>query len=300
MKISTPLILKLTFRGAILVTTIITILSLVTFGARYWWVGELLSHFRPQYAFVLAVSLPFLVWRFRRAGWLALVPLLLNIGTFASLYLPSQHAPIPPSRQFTALHYSLDNALPSHAKAFAYLRDHPVDVLSLQELTPEVAAQLSQELPEYEVVYSHPMTNSQGSAVLISSGSGIQVRSAGIIHLPKTAVRPLIETTLDIQGHSIAFLSLHVIRPVNARKIGLQQTEFEAVAKWSRRHQRQEQSVLILGDFNATSWSMNFRQFQKAGELLNSEQGFGLEPFPRLRHHPAFFGTKVAHLNFLK
>jgi endonuclease/exonuclease/phosphatase (EEP) superfamily protein YafD len=278
MQLSKPLILKLIVSGVIIVTTIVTILSLMAFGARYWWVGELLSHLRPQYSFVLVICLPFMAWRFRRAGWLTVIPILLNVGTFASLYLPPQHIQSPTSRQFTALHYSLDNALPSHTEAFAYLRDHPVDILSLQELTPETAAQLSQELPEYEVVYSQPMTNSQGSAVLIASKSGIQVHSAGIIYLPKTSVRPLIEVTLDLQGRSIAFLSLHVIRPVNARKIGLQQTEFEAVAKWSRRRQEQEQSVLILGDFNSTSWSMNFRQFQKAGILLNSEQGFGIEP----------------------
>jgi endonuclease/exonuclease/phosphatase (EEP) superfamily protein YafD len=294
MKLFNPLLMKLTFSGAIIATTIVTILSLIAFGARYWWVGELLRHPRPQYSFVLVICLPFIVWRFRRAGWLILIPLLLNSGTFAPLYLPPQHMPIPTSRQFTALHYSLDNALSSHSEAFAYLRDHPVDILSLQELTPETAAQLSQELPEYEVVYSHPMTNSQGSVVLISSKSGIQVHSAGIIHLPKTAVRPLIETILDIQGHSIAFLSLHVVRPVNARKIGLQQTEFEAVAKWSRHHQKQEQAVLILGDFNSTSWSMNFQQFQKDGDLLNSEQGFGLEPtWPA--NLPSLFSIPIDH-----
>jgi endonuclease/exonuclease/phosphatase (EEP) superfamily protein YafD len=219
---------------------------------------------------------------------------LLNFGAFAPLYLPPQHVPLPTSRPFTALHYNLDNTLPSHDKAFAYLRDHPVDILSLQEFTPEDAAQLSQELPGYEVAYSHPLTNSQGSAVLISIGSGIQVRSADIIHLPKTSARPLIETTLDIRGRSILFLSLHVIRPVNARNIGFQQTEFAAVAEWSRRHQEQGQTVLMLGDFNSTSWSMNFRQFQQAGRLLNSEQGFGFEPtWPASL--PSLFAIPIDH-----
>ena len=278
MKSSKSLILYIAFVGAIIVATLVTVLSLIACGARYWWAGELLSQLRPQYAFALALCLPLIVWRFRRAGWLTLIPILINFGTFGSLYLPRQQVASPTSREFTALHYSLDNALPSHAEAFAYLRDHPVDILSLQEFTPEDAAQLSQELSGYEIAYSNPMTNSQGSAVLISIRSGIQVRSAEIIHLPKSSVRPLIETTLDIQGYSIAFLSLHVIRPINARNIGFQQDEFAAVAKWSRHRQEQGRAVLILGDFNSTSWSMNFRQFQQAGHLLNSEQGFGLEP----------------------
>ncbi|MFT3891023.1 MAG: endonuclease/exonuclease/phosphatase family protein [Anaerolineales bacterium] len=286
--------LKLILLGAIVGAVVVTVLTLIGFTARYWWLGETLSQLRPQYAFALILCLPFLVWRFRRAGWLALIPLLLNVSTFASLYFPLQYDPVSTSRQYTALHYNLDNTLPDHAAAFDYLRNHPVDILSLQELTPEVAARLTEELPGYVIAYSHPMTNSHGSAVLVSVTSGIEVHSADIIHLPDYSVRPIIEAMLDIDGYSVAFLSLHVIRPVSAWNTDFQQIEFASAAEWSRQQQEQGQTVLIMGDLNSTSWSRNFRQFQQAGQLLDSEQGFGLEPtWPASL--PALFTIPIDH-----
>jgi endonuclease/exonuclease/phosphatase (EEP) superfamily protein YafD len=287
-------ILKLILIGAIVGAAIVTALTLIGFTARYWWLGETLSQLRPQYALALVLCLPFLLWRFRHAGWLTLIPLLLNVGTFVPLYFPPQHDLSPTSRQYTALHYNLDNTLPDHTAAFDYLRNHPVDILSLQELTPDVAARLTEELPGYVIAYSHPMTNSHGSVILVSVASGIEVRSADIIHLPEYSVRPIIEAMLDIDGHSVAFLSLHVIRPVSAWNTDFQQIEFASAAEWSRQQQAQGQTVLIMGDLNSTSWSRNFRQFQQAGQLHNSERGFGLEPtWPASL--PALFTIPIDH-----
>lgn len=287
-------LLKIFLIGAVVATITVTTISLIGFGAKYWWVGEMLSQPRPQYAFALVLCLPFLVWRFRRAGWLTLIPLILNLSTFAPLYLSPQIDSLPVTRRYTALHYNLDNTISNHDIAFAYLRDHPVDILSLQELTPEVADRLLQELPGYFVAHSHPMTNSHGSVVLVAKDSGIQVRSAGVVHLPEYSVRPIIEVIFEIQGHSVAFLSLHVIRPVSDWNTDFQQTEFASAAKWSRERQDQRQAVLMMGDFNSTSWSMNFRQLQKAGHLLNSEQGFGVEPTWPVRL-PFLFTIPIDH-----
>ena len=271
-------ILNYTSILAVLTASTITILSLISAAARYWWLGELLSQPRPQYALALVLCLPLVVWRLRRAGRLILIPLLLNLYTFTPLYLPPSTDPGLVSREYSALHYNLDRTLSDQEPAFAYLREHPVDILSLQEVTPEIASRLERDLPGYFVAYSHPMKNSHGSAVLISVKSGILVRSAGIIHLPEYSVRPLIEVTLEIQGYSIAFLNLHSIRPVSQWNVEFQQIEFASAAEWSRQRQEQGQAVMMMGDINSTPWSRNFRQFQEAGQLLNSEQGFGLEP----------------------
>ncbi|MBK9926598.1 MAG: endonuclease/exonuclease/phosphatase family protein [Anaerolineales bacterium] len=264
--------------SALFIVTAITIISLIGFLAKYWWVGELLSQLRPQYAFALTLCLPIVVWRFGRTGWLFLIPLLFNVATFAPLYFHTQTTQKPTTQTISVLHYNLDNTLSSHTIAFAYLRSHPVDILSLQELTPEEADRLHEELPDYQIAYSHPMNNSHGSAVLLGTGSDIQVQTAEVIHLPDYSVRPIIAITLNIQGHSIAFLSFHAIRPVSAWNTDFQKIEFGAAAEWSRHQQNQGQAVFMIGDFNSTSWSANFHQLQQDGQLLNSEQGFGLQP----------------------
>jgi len=89
--------------SALVLAVCITAATLVGTLAQQWWIGELLSHPRPQYALILLCCLPLLVARFHQLGWLILIPLLLNLTTFSPLYFGK---PLPLSTpSFTALHY---------------------------------------------------------------------------------------------------------------------------------------------------------------------------------------------------
>ena len=149
--------------GALILAVMVTALSLLGSLTNRWWISELLSQPRPQYALVLTLCLPILAARFQRAGWLILVPLFLNMAAFTPLYFGTQPPATLATGSYSLLHYILDNTLRDHTAAFAYIRNHPVDILSLQELTPELDERLATELPGYRVVYSQPMTNAHGS-----------------------------------------------------------------------------------------------------------------------------------------
>lgn len=261
---------------ALVLAVCVTAATLVGTLAQQWWIGELLSHPRPQYALILLCCLPLIVARFHQLGWLVLIPLLLNLITFAPLYFSK---PLPVSApSFTALHYNLDATLPDHTVAFTYLRNHPVDILLLQELTPELENNLATALPQYQIVYSQPMKNTHGSAFLLANHSDIQVISANVVNLPHYSPRPMIAALLNIRGREVALLSLHVTRSRNAGTSAFQQTELAAVAAWSRAQQTYPgRTVLIIGDFNTTPWSARFHQLKKEGLLLSSESGYGVQ-----------------------
>jgi endonuclease/exonuclease/phosphatase (EEP) superfamily protein YafD len=288
------ILFRLLYLGALILAVVVTALSLIASLTNRWWISELLSQPRPQYALALTLCLPILMARFRRVGWLTLIPLLLNMATFIPLYFGAQTPATLATGSYSLLHYILDNTLPDHTAAFAYIRNHPVDILSLQELTPELDQRLTTELPGYRVVYSQPMSNAHGSALLLADGAGIRVISAGIVYLPEHLVRPIIAATFEIEGYEVAFLSLHVVRPVDAERFEIQQSEFAATAAWSQTQQAQKRGVLIIGDFNATSWSSNFLQLRRDGLLLNSEQGHGVQPtWPASL--PPLFGLPIDH-----
>ncbi len=263
---------------ALAVAIAVTLATALATLASLWWVGELLTHLRVQYTLVLLICLPSLVLRFRRAGWLVLTPLLINATMLIPLYSDTQSARVIATRPFTIVNYNLDASASDHTAAFNYLRNQRADILSLQELTPGLDQRLATELPMYRVIHSHPMTNSQGSALLLAAGTEIEVISASIVHFPQRSSRPLIAATLNIEGQEVALLSLHIIRPLNARKSSYQQVEFAAAAAWSREQQEQGRPVLIIGDFNATPCSSHFRQLLQDGHLLNSERGYGIQP----------------------
>jgi endonuclease/exonuclease/phosphatase (EEP) superfamily protein YafD len=262
--------------GALAGALLITLLSALGSASDQWWVSEVLSQPRPQYALGLLVCLPVALLRFRRAAWLSLIPLLWNVATFAPLYAGAPAA--AHGRATTVLHYNLDNTISDHAAAFAYLRGQPAEILSLQELTPELDRRLEAELPGYQVVYRHPMPNSHGSALLLRRDAPIALVSAEIVHLPDSSVRPIIAAVLEIERREVAFLSLHVIRPVSEWNSGYQQLEFDAAAAWGRAQQAQGRPVLMIGDFNSTPWSPHFRRLLRAGQLEDSARGFGEQP----------------------
>jgi endonuclease/exonuclease/phosphatase (EEP) superfamily protein YafD len=138
------------------------------------------------------------------------------------------------------------------------------------------------------------MPNAHGSALLLADRVGISVVSAGIVYLPEHLVRPIIAATFEIEGYEVAFLSLHAVRPVDAERFEIQRSAFAATAAWSQNQQAQKRAVLIIGDFNSTSWSSNFLGLCRDGLLLNSEQGYGVQPtWPASM--PPLFGLPIDH-----
>lgn len=267
-----------------------------------WWVGQAFGQLRPQYAVLLLLCLPVLALRYRRAGWLAAAPLLINLAALLPLYLPAP-APAPPPA-FTALHYSLGNFNRDFRAAFAYLRGQNADLLSLQEVTPLVSRQLAQELPHYRVVYVWPRRDSHGSALLLNRAVAWPA-AAGVVYLPAGSRYAAITATLTVAGREVAFLGLHLARPLGRSNARLQQAELAAVAEWSQAQQAAGRSVLIMGDLNLTPWSDRFRGLLAAGQLLDSGQGFGYQPtwpaaFPPLLSLPIDHALHSADLRVVQ
>jgi hypothetical protein len=75
--------------AALVVAIATSLLSLLPLFGEHWWVTELFDHFRPHYAFMLLLCLPFLLLRFRYVGSLVLLPLAFNLASILPLYLPA-------------------------------------------------------------------------------------------------------------------------------------------------------------------------------------------------------------------
>jgi endonuclease/exonuclease/phosphatase (EEP) superfamily protein YafD len=281
----TALISRLITGLALLGALTVTAATLIALIAPDWWVGDILSHLRPQYALALLVALAWLLPRMRRVSAALLVPLIVNLSVLTPLMVAPSEVRSRDAISYVSaahlhiLHYNLDLTAPDHAAAFRFVRDQQADIVFLQELTPALAEQLAAELPTYRVVYAIPLENTHGSALLLPVASTLEVVRAWEIHLPESSPRPLLAATLAVDGRPLTLLSLHVVRPKDAYTEEIQAAEYAAVASWARDQRRQTGlPLLIIGDYNTTPWSARFQRLMAESGLRDSSAGFGYQP----------------------
>ncbi|MFB2979689.1 endonuclease/exonuclease/phosphatase family protein [Microseira sp. BLCC-F43] len=251
----------------------------LSFVGSWWWIFAMLEHFRPQYCLLLTIAL-FLdlinrdPWSNQHFYLLWAIPLAINFSLLLPLFLPSfGHA--TNSIELRVLHATLDNDNPDVSKAIDYVNNQAPDIVSLLEVTPQSLPQLQAGLTNYQLVIAEPRTTSHGSAWFVSRQPSypIEVKAAELIHLPPTSSRPILQITITYAGKPIDLLCFHAIRPRSASTVDFQRVEFEALAQWSRQRQ-----AIVVGDFNSTPWYGSFRQMLHQSGLVNSQNGFGLQP----------------------
>ena len=247
---------------------------------KLWWKFELLDHPRPQYC--LGLFLGLLVGWSLGQWWslIWLVPLVVNIGLLAPLFLPHPQLDRPSTNPtLRLLHANIDRHNPEPDRVIRYLQQQSVDLLLLQEITPAWLTKLQAELPDYQVLKAEAFDHTMGSAVLVNKQhSPFKIEQIQTIHLPENSDRPLLETILNDGNQQWAILSFHVIRPRSTQTSNRQITEFSAAADWSRRQLQQQRAVVIIGDLNSTLWSQRMRQLEPDSQLINSQRGFGFQP----------------------
>ncbi|MCC6152891.1 MAG: endonuclease/exonuclease/phosphatase family protein [Candidatus Hydrogenedentes bacterium] len=265
------------FRVAFALAVVISVMSVAGTSAPGHWIGELLAQPRPQYIIGLVLCGIPMVWRYPRAGWCVVLPILFNSYYVAPLYLSPERNVVLVGMELTVLHANVDRFNSQPARAIDWVRAQRADIVSLQEVTPAFEKSLGAALPDYAVVLSHPMKNSHGSAVLVRRDAAITKVSARIIHLPETSERLLIEYVFRLQDREVALLSFHVTRPVGRDQFAYQSLELGEAAKWARAQYAAGRGVIVLGDLNIAPWSSRFKALCADGNLINSQIGFGLQ-----------------------
>ena len=248
--------------------------SLGGFLADYHWRLAWYSNPRPQFALAALIALAWFL--FRQKQWLAglaTLTLLINLFVLAPFFIPLPKEST--STQTLSIAHFNTNRGQADLAALNYLQ---TDIILLQEFVPADVAKLPQIFADYQVVYSHPLENTHGSAVLRRKDSPLEVLDSQIIHLPDYTTRPLIESKFRFDEQILYLLNLHVILPHHQGADRFQKVELEAVADWSAMIQTKHQAqVLVIGDFNVTPWAQRFYRLLETGHLQDSLRGFGLQ-----------------------
>ncbi len=233
----------------------------------YWWAFDILSHFRLQYAVILAVVLSAFVFakRWPEIVW-GTVFLSLNLSVILPLYwgraLPSD----PDRSELSLLVFNVNYRNPTPAKVAAYVAGMHADVVVILEATPDIEDEMSPALGDYQKL-GYSLWHAFGMLIY----SRLPIESSEELFL---ADSELLTIALRVTkgGETFSILGLHTMPPVG-REDSLLRDQMLAEAKaWAL----EAVNPIIVGDFNATPWSHAYRKLVD-GPLHNSQIGFGLQ-----------------------
>lgn len=136
------------------------------------------------------------------------------------------------------------------------------DLVFVQELQPWLSG-VGEEIEGYEAVLINALENTHGVGVWVREGRAVE---AEVLIITEVSQRPLIVfETAEFVG-----MSVHVTRPRSQSTFTSKTQELEAVKQWVN---AQTKPVILIGDFNATPWTMYFQDFLRESDLSMSRHG---------------------------
>lgn len=238
-----------------------------------WWLLDLFSHFRFQYAAVLLGAVVILAigrkWKTVAIGALALG---LNLFLLAPFWI----TPNQPTGEGAALRVLAFNVLTINTRyeaASDWVRSQGADVLVLQELNREWFAFLERGLAGYTSLETPTIREDNfGLAVYVRDGLTV----TGFEYFDDAAGVPRVEVVVEVGGEgggrSVRLLAVHTLPPVSARYSEFRRRQLEEAAERAR---TSAEPVVLLGDLNATRWSAPLRRLLAETDLRDSAEGFG-------------------------
>jgi endonuclease/exonuclease/phosphatase (EEP) superfamily protein YafD len=273
--------------------------TLAGFAAPFGWLFELTSHFRLQYAVVLAILAVTIA--IHRAPWTAslfAVGAIVNLIVMAPYLWPHHRAPIPihPETITRLLLVNVQAANTNRARVIEFVRDHRPDIAAFLEIDKDWLDALRALDADYPYSIVEPRDDNFGIALL----SRIPLSHPNVVYLGDAEV-PSIRTALalprlrhaatsdpeatNVIVHHVTLLVTHPLPPGSPDYFRLRNQQLEAIADTLTEI---EGPTILLGDLNVTPWSPHFRSLITRSGLHDTARGHRLRGtwpsrFPPLR-----------------
>ena len=268
---------------------VLAVASIAAFFGRFVWWLDVLANFRVQFLVgLLALGGALLFSRFRRSAMAVLFVAGINLVVVAPLYLGSPGEPVLCAPTLRVLSYNLLSTNEDCGVVVDYIRAPDPYLVLLHALSrPWETAMESADLG-YEVTRARSEDLIFGTLILTKNSSG--VLSFGFAETDPRSVE--ITTLVEGWDEPVKILATHPLAPTDAERAGLRDAQLEFAAEWAS---EQTGAFMVVGDFNATTWSWPFRNLMSVRGLRNSQTGFGVQPSFAATSNP-LFRVPIDHL----
>lgn len=258
-----------------------SLLSIILFGIAFasviphlfpnYWLTDIFSHFKLQYIILLLIFLlPGAFFMIRKRMFpiaLILILLVWNSWFIIPMYLPSSEKAEIGTSSFSILSMNLLASNTNYSEALELIREIDADVVMLLELSPQWEKQMQILELEYPFQQMYPQTNNFGIGILSKIPMVSTVTDFG------KGFPPSILSQIELSGRPLSILATHPVPPVNQEKFFFRNNQLKEIAKLSK---SQKGNLILVGDFNTSSYSTHFKELLEKGYLNDSRKGFGI------------------------
>lgn len=241
--------------------------------AAFYWLFELLTHFRPH--FTAAAALVMFLAVLRRRKLVSAVAFLIAVANGSALvpYIvpnPAAAEASPGHVRFMVANVSFRNS--RYGALREAIRQEDPDVIGLTEAT----GKWIDELEELRKEYPYTVLRHQDGAYGLALYSRIPVRELNGSPLMHGGLQTAIAAEFELQETRVTLLLSHVRAPVSAGMARMRNEQLEAIASMLGADANEEQ--ILAGDLNTTQWSPRYGSLESGTGLVNAARGRGYVP----------------------
>lgn len=163
--------------------------------------------------------------------------------------------------------YNVNYQLWDTAATEKLVRAYPADIFGLVEPEKEQAADLWSKI---QALYPYYYRATGGNLSLFSRYRIIKARTDNL----KSPHHSLF-ATLDIQGKAVQVIVIRPPAPRTTTHFNRRNQVLQTLADYAK---QQKPPLILMGDFNTTSWSFYLREFARRSRLRSASLGRGIHP----------------------
>ena len=245
----------------------LAIATLLGFLGRFFWIFDLFSNFRVQIFQLALIFIGIAIWKKNNKQLIAFALLAcLNYAFVLPLYFGK-----PPVASEKPARAMLMNILASNGNASQVLdaiEAADPDILVLEEVTSKWAAELS------GLDYPYRLADVRDDCFGIMLLSRYPLSKTNVV-FEGTAGVPTLTANVHLPQGEISLIGTHPLPPFSGEYSKHRNAQLAALPELVG---KQKNPVLLIGDLNASPWSVHFARLIKESGLKNSMKGFGFQP----------------------
>ena len=275
------------YKALTYILAFVTMLTIVGFMGQLWWVFDLASHFRPQYFIALVILVVLFAkakkWKSTGVGIICGLANFMLISPYIGTINSVTEIDKPKIR---ILSMNLNHTNSSYKKAKLIIKKTQPNVLILQELSNSWENELGETLAKFPYSAKLPVNTMYGLDLpmpnfLLPFAIPKEKLFVGLFsHLPFERIltdRPdsYIRGSFEFKEKVFTLFGVHLSSPIGKVRADARNKQLNSLVE---EIQKNNQPMVVIGDFNTTPWSLYFQDFIQKTRLRDTRKGLGIYP----------------------